>query len=116
MLAVKVSKHWWDGKILHLIGSLTPSGDYSTGGDTLSFENTPEVKSQQVTPPLEVTVRGSAGYLYSYKEGDNRDDGTVLVHEAAADGAALDELGEATYPTTVTDDDIRYHALFKGIV
>ncbi len=115
-LAVTVKKHWWDGKILHAIGDVTPSGSYSTGGDAFSFANLPEVKAQQVNPPLEVTVRGLAGYVYSYKEGNNRDDGALFVHESGADGSALDELGEADYPSAVTGDDIRYHALFKGIV
>ena len=109
-LALAVTDKWFDGQRLHVVGTVTPSGSYSTGGDTLNFKNI-DVKSQQV--PSWVDINGKSGYVYSFDPGTLISNGKMLIHEAAADGGALDELETGAYPEAVKSDIVRYHAVFK---
>jgi len=118
-LVQTVTKFWWDGKILHVLGGITPSGTYVTGGDPLSFASLPEIKAGQPKAPLDVRIEGQAGFTYPYNNGTNRDNGKMLVmqgdNDNAADAPAV-EIPAAAYPGGVTGDTIRYHAQFAGIV
>lgn len=108
-LAVTVTKHWDDGKILHVLGTITASGSYTTGGDTLSFAD-PKIKSASV--PLFVNVIGSAGYIYSFVPGTTQATGKLKVFAAPATAGPLTEISQAAYPSGVTGDTIQFNALF----
>src|SRR6202035_4124541 len=53
---------WDDGQRIHVSGTITASGSYATGGDTLDLSQTPIVASSQ--PPINGTawMDGLAGY------------------------------------------------------
>jgi hypothetical protein len=50
-LAFSLIDTWDDGKRIHVSGTITASGNYSTSGDTLDLSQTPIVASSQ--PPTE---------------------------------------------------------------
>jgi len=111
-LAISVTQHWADLKRLHVIGTITASGNYVTGGDTLNFTN-PKIKSSKV--PDIVTIHGRAvgpAYLYQFVCGTTQANGKMIV----ADVATGAELAAAPYPAGVTGDTIEFHAVFKKLV
>lgn len=111
-LAATVTKHWDDGKVLHVVGTIAASGNYVASGDALSFVNT-AIKSSRV--PVHVEVHGIAlGTAYSYRfvPGATQAAGLMLVILVST-GA---ELAAGAYPAGVTGDTIRFYALFQKLV
>lgn len=114
-LAASVTKHWDDGKVLHVLGTITASGNYTTDGDTLSFVNA-AIKSASV--PLLVIVTGKAGYTYVFVPGTTQANGKLLVFYcdyAASSAGPLIQIPQAAYPAGVTGDTINFYALFKKL-
>jgi hypothetical protein len=114
-LAVSVTKHWDDGKVLHVLGTITASGSYTTDGDTLSFVK-PAIKSASV--PLFVNVIGKAGYTYVFVPGTTQANGKLLVFYgdyANSGSGPLIQIPQASYPSGVTGDTIQFNALFMKL-
>ena len=108
-LAIKIEEQWHGGQRVHAVGTIEASGSYVANGDTLDLSGIRWAS----TPPTHVDIYGIAGYVYCYNPGTKIANGKMLVYEAGADGAALDERAVAAYPSAVTGDTIRFHAIFK---
>lgn len=105
-LALTVTDRWHDGKRTHLIGKITPSGNYTTGGDTLDL-----LESLSQNPPKFVTIEGVGVYQYQYVEGTLSTNGKVIVR-TPADGA---QVAQAAYDAAVIADVIKLHAIFDTL-
>jgi hypothetical protein len=91
--------------------SVTFSGSYTTGGDTLDtttlqgqLDNLGKaVHVNPATPPLSnrITSNGGTGYDYVYKQGATQSAGKVQVY---APGGA--EVSAGAYPGAVTGDTV----------
>ncbi len=113
-IAVTVTDKWDDGKRLHVIGTLAFSGNYATGGDTLSFAG----KVYASRAALAVQVQGIAGFVYEVSLGTTIANNLVLVRgqeptNATAGVIALTQHAAAAYVAGVTGDTVRFHAIFK---
>lgn len=97
-VAVTVTKKWYDGKKLFVLGTLTFSGSYTTGGDGLSFTG---LGIQSSLAPDIVWVGGTAGYGYGYVPGSpaSQSNGKVKISTTAAT-----ELAAGAYPAGITGD------------
>lgn len=103
---------WDDGKRLHIVGTLTASGNYATGGDAVDFQavitDVRGIRSQ----PSWVEIRGKAGYVYEYDYTNKK----VMARQEAAAANPADELSAAAYPAGVTGDTIRAYVVVKKFV
>lgn len=66
------------------IGTLAFDASYPTGGESVAFTGISDV--------LFIAFNDTAGYVLTYDDSA----GKVVVYEAGADGAALDEVANAT--------------------
>lgn len=98
-------QHWDDGHRIHVIVTLTFSGNYSTGGDTTAF-NLPIIKSNSV--PIYVEIHGIGAYNYSYIPGTTIANGKTKIVSLATQA----ELGAGAYGAGVTGDTVVAHAIF----
>jgi hypothetical protein len=108
-LVVTVTDHWSDTKRIQAVGSVTPSGSYSTGGDTMALGST-AIKSSSI--PSYVDMGGSGGYLYSYVKGTTINNGKMKI---VVSSTGL-ELAAGAYPAGVTSDSIGFHAFFPKLI
>lgn len=90
---------------------VTPSGSYSTGGDTL---DTTALNATKV--PLFILFVSQAGYVYTFVPGANPTVGKMMVfcNTAGASNAGLGEHTAATYNAGVTGDVIDGIAFYSG--
>jgi hypothetical protein len=107
-LVATVTNHWDDGKRIHAIGTIAATGNYVTGGDTLSFALY-QIKDPR--PPLIVLVSGINGYSYSLIIGTTNANGKLKI-----DTAVNTELAQAGYPSGVSNDTIQFYAIFHKLV
>lgn len=112
-IAVVTTDSWHDSKRLHVVGSLTFSGSYATGGDALSWAGVKGVLSS--LPPVECVVHGNSGHLYEFVFGTTIANGLLMVRIATttAGNVGLSQHSAAAYDATVTGDVVRFHAIFK---
>lgn len=108
-IAGAVTDKWIDGKRLHVIGTLTPSGSYAAGGDAFDFVSGLVGVTTNKQPSI-VLIEGKAGFAFSYDYANKK----VLVFTNTAGGAnnALGEHTAAAYAAGVTGDAIRFYAIF----
>jgi hypothetical protein len=61
-LAFSLVDTWDDGKRVHVSGTITATGNYVTGGDTLDLSQSPVIASAQ--PPIQgrAWMDGPAGF------------------------------------------------------
>ena len=96
---------------LYVFGTLTASGSYSTGGDTLDFTT---VASQIAASaaPLKVWVGGSTGDTYAWIPGSALNNQKVKINTASNT-----ELASGAYPSRVTGDtSIQFEAVFNKLI
>lgn len=104
--------------MLHLYGTLTPSGSYATGGDTLAWTGNDAIKSDQIPVQVEIfsgrltTSAQTNLFVYQYTPGTTKDNGKMQVFTGAAAQTALTELSAGAYPAGVTADVVSFHATF----
>lgn len=112
-IAITTADSWYDGKRLHVIGTLVFSGTYPTGGDTLSFSGVKGILSSQ--PPVWCDVQGQAGFKYEFATGTTIANSKVLVRVEAAVGTntPLAEHSNVAYVAGVTGDTVDFHGIFK---
>jgi len=105
-LQIVNTSRWFDGQRLHQVGTITVSGSYLTPlGEPLSFADG-EVKSSRIPDYVEIHGQ-SGGHDYNYVPGSDITDGTMAVFLAGV------EIVAGAYPAGVTNDTIKYHAIFK---
>jgi len=96
---------------IYIFGSLTASGNYSTGGDTLDFTTiAPQVAASQA--PVQVWVGGSTGDTFAWIAG------TVLNNQKIkVNTASNTELASGAYPSRITGDaSIKFEAVFNKLI
>jgi len=113
-LTVAVKQTWSDGKMLHVIGTITiqaSPGTYPTGGFTLNL-NDPLIKAQRTPVVCYITPQALQGaqalYEYTYVPGSNNTNGKLKIFTAGAEVAA------GATPAGVSGDIILFEALFLG--
>ena len=103
-LTVTIANKIVAGSLLHVFGTITPSGSYVTGGEAPSWTALPTRKN-----PLYVHVGGKAGHNYAYDYANAK----IMVFQG---GAAVSnpeaQIPAAAYPGGVTGDTISFYAVF----
>jgi hypothetical protein len=106
---------WDDGKRIHVAGTVSASGSYSTGGDTLDLSQVPIIASTQ--PPIQGTawMDGLAGYDYVFAPGSAMNSNKVKIFQQASAAGAFAELAAGSYPAAITGDSITFYGIFKKL-
>jgi hypothetical protein len=100
--------------IMYFFFTVTPTGNYVAGGDTLSFVAATDMLKSTVAP-LQVTLQsqsasaGHSGFLYYYRPGNPATiaNGKMQVlATGSGNQAALAEIAAGAYPGGVTADTI----------
>ena len=96
---------------VYVFGSLTVSGSYTTGGDTLDFTTVgSQVPASQ--PPLQLWAGGSTGDSYSWIKGATLNSQKIKINTASAT-----ELAAGAYPARVTGDtSVQFEAVFSKLI
>lgn len=107
----------------YVYGTLTVTGTYATGGDTLNFSGFDQIKSGQV--PIQVYIQsqkgaGVSGFLYGFAAGTSLSNCKFQVvgqqpTSATAGVIALSELAAGAYPAGITGDVIVFNAIFQRV-
>ena len=103
--SVSVVEFWDDGKRVHVVGQITFSGNYVTGGDAITL--TGLYPGQRAAVRI-LAINNISGYTYRYDHTNSR----IRVYQAPASGSnPLAEIGAAAYPAGVTGDTVIFHAI-----
>lgn len=106
---------WDDGQRIHMAGTVTASGNYSTGGDTLDLSKAPILASTQAPIQGTAWMDGLAGYDYVFAPGAALNSGKVKIFQQAATAGAFPELAAGAYPAAITSDTITFYGIFKKL-
>ena len=117
-VAVAVTDMNVQDKYVTLYGTITPSGSYATGGDTLNITGAtlpPGASIPFTGLPVSFWIFGQtiSGYVYSYVWGTTNANGKLGVQQNAAGAGALAQIAAAAYPAGVTSDVIRFEATYR---
>jgi hypothetical protein len=107
-LTLTVTDHWTDGKRIHVVFNLTPTGNYVALGDTINF-GVSQIKSQSA--PEFMVIQGQLLNTYLPVFGTNISTGNKMKIIIA--GA---ELAAGAYPAGVTNDVIKGYAIFPKFI
>ena len=122
--SLKVADHWVDGKRIHVVGTLTLSGNYVTGGIPLNLVSD-QIKSNAAPTYANITGRSSGYYgynayigpyyavgSYGYKfiPGPNITNGVVMITTGSG------EIAPGALPVLITGDSIQFYAVFPKFV
>jgi hypothetical protein len=120
MAAVVASVNYTEftSSMLHVYGTITASGSYTTAGDALTFAGFDQIKTDQI--PVQCVIYSARPasspqtnvYEYQYTPGTSISTGKMQVFTGAAAQTALTELSSGAYPAGVTGDTINFHAVF----
>lgn len=104
---------YFDGKRGHVIFTITASGNYATGGDTLDLTALKLPGIGQI--PTWTEIVGVNGFTYSYVNGTTLANGKmkVFVEATVATNTPLAEHTAVAYVAGVTGDTITAYAEFK---
>jgi hypothetical protein len=98
---------------LYVFGTLTPSGNYATGGDTLDFSTVAnQIEASQA--PVKVWVSGTTGDSYGFIRAASP---TLANGKIKINTASNTELGAGAYPARITGDaNIQFEAIFSKLI
>lgn len=107
---------WDDGRRVHVSGTVSASGSYTTGGDTLDLSQFPLIAATQ--PPIQGTawMDGLAGYDYVFAPGSAMNSGKVKIFEQGTSAGAFPELASGAYPGAITTDTVTFYGIFKKLL
>lgn len=110
-LAISITDTDAGGTNIYVFGTLTASGNYSTGGDTLDFTTVASQLSASQAP-VQIWIAGSTGDAYSWIKG------TALNNQKAKINTASNtELASGAYPARITGDtSIQFEAVFNKLI
>lgn len=106
---------WDDGKRIHVSGTITASGNYSTGGDTLDLSQFPIVATTQLPLPGTGWINGLAGYDYVFVNGTALNANKIKVFQQGTSAGAFPELAAGAYPSAITGDAITFYGIFPKL-
>lgn len=109
-LATSVIKRKSDGQGLVVLGRITFSGTYPTGGDTLDLSKLAGITNRQ---PDIVLITGKAGFIYQYDHTNKKV--IVFCNTAGGANAALGEHTNVAYVAGITGDDVRFMATWLTV-
>jgi hypothetical protein len=96
---------------IYIFGTLTASGSYATGGDTLDF-TTVAAQIGASVPPVQLWAGGTTGDAYSWIPGSALNNGKIKINTASAT-----ELASGAYPTRISGDaNIQFEAAFRKLI
>jgi len=113
-MSLTITVHQFDadatGKQIFVTGTVTASGSYATGGDTLDLSSQSFIPSSQ--PPLQVSLFTQTGQVYSYtwSRGSALNNGKVKIY--AAGGS---ELAAGAYPAAILNDVIAFAGVYAKL-
>jgi len=106
-----VTKQWYDGKKVWVQGTITLSGSYTQGGDTLTLAGL-GIKSSQI--PFSFDIQSGAGTAaqalntYTWVAGTTQANGKIRCFIGA-----VAELAAGAYPAAATGDLITAQFIFE---
>jgi hypothetical protein len=96
---------------VYVFGTLSASGSYSAGGDTLDF-TTVAAQIPASAAPVQVWVGGTTGDAYSWVKGTALNNQKVKINTASNT-----ELGSGAYPARITGDTgIQFEAVLNKLI
>ena len=112
-LAITIANIDSGEKNLYVFGTLTPSGNYSTGGDTLDFTTVAnQIGASQA--PVQVWVGGTTGDSYGFVRAALP---TLANGKIKVNTASNTELASGAYPGRITGDaNIQFEAVFNKLI
>jgi hypothetical protein len=119
-LAVTVTFVDRSNNALRVYGTIAASGNYTTGGDTLSFAGQDAIKSSSLPKFVSIQSQNSSGHSlweYGYTPGTTQANGKMQVlgqqpTSATTGVIPFSELAAAAYPASITGDVITFEAVF----
>jgi hypothetical protein len=112
-LAITINDTDGGAQNFYVFGTLTASGNYSTGGDTLDFTT---VASQLCASqaPIQVWIGGSTGDAYSFVRAASP---TLANGKIKINTASNTELAAGVYPARITGDtNLMFEAVFQKLL
>ena len=103
-LAVAVTKRLKFNNGVMVIGAITASGSYTTGGEALALTTLSGLNRA----PAKVEIVGKAGYKYEWDAANAK----MLTRQCAAASNPMAEISAAAYPAGVTGDTITFTAYY----
>jgi hypothetical protein len=95
----------------YVFGTLTASGSYTTGGDTLDF-TTVGAQIPASKAPAQVWVAGSTGDAFAWIKGTALNNQKVKINTASNT-----ELASGAYPARITGDtSVQFEAVFSKLI
>ena len=107
---------WDDGQRIHVAGTVTASGNYSTGGDTLDLSQWPIIAATQAPIQGTTWMDGLSGYDYVFYPGAAMNSGQVKMFQQGASAGAFPELAAGAYPSAIASDTITFYGIFKKLL
>jgi len=103
--ALTVTKQWYDGKKVWVVGTITLSGSYTQGGDTVTLAGL-GIKSSQIPffytdPSSSAGTAAQAANSYNWVPGTTQANGKIRCFIGASA-----ELATGAYPAAATGDTI----------
>ena len=96
---------------IYVFGTITPSGNYSTGGDTLDF-TTVASRIGASQAPVQLWAGGTTGDNYGWFPGTALNNGKIKISTTSAT-----ELAAGAYPARITGDvNIQFEAAFRKLL
>lgn len=114
-LAFTLVDTWDDGKRIHVAGTISPSGSYSTGGDTLDLLQSSQVSSTKAPIQGTAWMDGLSGYDFVFSPGSAMNNGKVKVFQQGGSAGAFAELSAGAYPVAITSDTVTFYGIFKKL-
>ena len=102
-----VRDQWHDGKRTHVVGALTFTGNYTTGGVAVDF---PANGVQTAAPPTMVDVPAVQGHSFVYVPGTSASNGLLQVWKTS-DGT---QLAAAAFPAALLGAQAAFYGIFKA--
>ena len=112
-LAITVTDIDAGGDNIYVFGTLSASGSYSTGGDTLDFTTVAsQIGASQA--PVQVWIGGTTGDAYAFVRAGSP---TLANGKIKINTASNTELAASSYPSRITGDtSIQFEAVFNKLI
>jgi hypothetical protein len=112
-LAITINDIDGGAQNIYVFGTLTASGNYAAGGDTLDFTSVAsQLASSQA--PIQVWIGGSTGDAYSFIRAASP---TLANGKVKLSTASNTELSAGAYPARITGDtNLMFEAVFQKML